>query len=146
MSRAANRKMFADVTRQQASRVVARSRGDLGIDMDHHQAVLVNSRKYYSALVAGIGAGKSYAGCIRAIQAAYGNVGGHRIKTPNLGMITAPTFPMLRDATLRTFEEIAGDLLINYNKSEHLATMSNGSEILFRSTHDYETLRGPNLS
>ena len=105
--------------------------------MDDHKQV---------AFVGGIGSGKTYAGCIRALRAAYGQVGHHAIPTPNLGAITAPTYPMLRDATLRVFEEVAGTAIENFARGEGLATMRNGSEIIFRSTENPDRLRGPSLS
>lgn len=102
---------------------------------------------HYSALVAGIGFGKSYVGCYRGLMASQGWIGDQKlIPTPNVGMITAPTYPMLRDATLRTFLEIAGGAVIDFNKSEMLATLVNGSQVLFRSADNPERLRGPNLS
>lgn len=61
-------------------------------------------------------------------------------------MVTAPTYPMLRDATLRTFLDVAGDFVRDFYKSEMMVTLVNGSEILFRSTDSPDRLRGPNLS
>lgn len=95
---------------------------------------------------AGIGSGKTIAGCYRALLAAYGEIGDQKIRTPNLGMITAPTYVMLRDATLRTFMELAEPFIKDFVKSEMKAVMHNGSEILFRSTSDPEKLRGPSIS
>jgi PBSX family phage terminase large subunit len=60
--------------------------------------------------------------------------------------VTAPTYPMLRDASIRTFFEIAGDLVTDWRKSENIAVLRNGSEILFRSADKPDTLRGPNLT
>lgn len=96
--------------------------------------------------VGGIGAGKTLAGSVRALLASQGQIGSHRIPTPNLGVVTAPTYPMLRDATVRTFIEVAGDLIAEHNKSEATMKMVNGSEILFRSTEHPERLRGPTIS
>lgn len=94
----------------------------------------------------GIGSGKSIAGAIRGLLASLGQVGNHRIPTPNLGIVTAPTYPMLKDASLRTFQEIAGDLVVDFNKNDMRATMINGSEILFRPASDPDRLRGPNAA
>ena len=58
------------------------------------------------------------------------------------GVVTAPTYTMLQDATLRTFFDIGGDLVTDYNKNEHRATMVNGSEVLFRSADNPDRLRG----
>lgn len=101
---------------------------------------------HFAALNGGIGSGKSIAGATRALYAALGSVGGQALQTPNVGVVTAPTYPMLRDASIRTFFEIAGDLVTNWNKSENHATLLNGSEVLFRTADDPDRLRGPNVS
>lgn len=110
------------------------------------QQQFVTSGTHHAAFVAGIGSGKSWAGAVRAMLASKGWIGGKRIKTPNLGVVTAPTYDMLRDATLRTFRDIAGDEIVEFNKNEMVATMRNGSEIIFRSTQHPERLRGPSVS
>lgn len=105
----------------------------------------VLAEEQYAAFVGGLGSGKSVGGCVRGLMAAGGQIGTRQIRTPNLGVITAPTYPMLRDATLRVFQEIAGDAIADFNKEEMRATLVNGSEILFRSTEHYERLRGPSI-
>lgn len=100
---------------------------------------------HHAGFVAGIGSGKTWAGAIRARRAALGWIGNTRIKTPNLGIITAPTYDMLRDSTLRTFQEVTEADIADFNKNEMLMTLRNGSEILFRSTHKPERLRGPSV-
>lgn len=64
------------------------------------------------------------------------------------GMVVAPTYPMLRDATLRTFLELArrGNVLAEFSRSEMTATLIDGKRVLFRSADDPDRLRGPNLS
>lgn len=112
-----------------------------------NQYDFVLAPEHFLAFVAGIGSGKSLAGSGRALAASQGYVGGAKVlQTPNLGMITAPTYPMLRDATLRAFMDLAGSAVADFNKSEMTATMVNGSEVLFRSADDPDRLRGPNLS
>lgn len=118
----------------------------LDLTVSPKQLDFITAEEHYAALVGGIGSGKTRGGCMRAVAASLGYVGGQRIQTPNLGIITAPTFPMLRNVTLRTFRSIAGDLVTDYNKNEGLMTLANGSEILFVSGHDPEHLRGPNIS
>lgn len=88
-------------------------------------------------MVGGIGSGKSYAGCVKALLRAS--------ERKTLGMVTAPTYGMLRDATLRTFMELARDFVTDFYKSEMLVTLVNGSEILFRSADNPDRLRGPSL-
>lgn len=106
----------------------------------------VMNEAHFSLANGGIGSGKSIGGAMRAILASMGQIGQTKIQTPNLGIVTAPTYPMLRDATLRTFEEYAGDLISKFNKSEMRATMLNGSEVLFRSADNPDRLRGANIT
>ncbi len=66
----------------------------------------------------------------------------------SFGVITAPSFPMLRDSTKRTFFELCPNELIVYrNDSENKVGLrtSTGeiSEIVFKSTSDPDSLRGP---
>lgn len=62
--------------------------------------------------------------------------------------VVSPTYPMLRDASLRSFKEAAikYGLLRKMNVSSMIATLENGAEVLFRSASDPDKLRGPNLS
>jgi phage terminase large subunit len=107
---------------------------------------LIDSRRFLS-FIGGVGSGKTFAGAGRAISAAAGNIGNTLIKAPNRGMITAPTYNVLRDATIPTFREFAGDLIAEMNYSPPInARLVNGSEIYFRSAHDMEHLRGPSIS
>jgi hypothetical protein len=89
-----------------------------------------------------IGSGKSQALCHEAIRLTYLNPG-------RLGLIGAPTYPMLRDATLATYGELlhASRIPYEYNKAENLLTMRDtGSRVLFRSLDEFERLRGTNLA
>jgi hypothetical protein len=89
-----------------------------------------------------IGSGKSQALCHEAIRMTYVNPG-------RLGLLGAPTFAMLRDATQAALLEVLDENRIEYdfNKAENLLTMKDtGSRILFRSLDDYERLRGTNLA
>lgn len=106
----------------------------------------VTAEEHFLALIGGIGSGKSLAGAARALGAAYGRIGTQRIQTPNLGLITAPTYRMLEDSTLRTFLEVAEGRVVDFIKSEMVAVLENGSEVLFRSVEDPERLRGPNVT
>jgi len=55
----------------------------------------------------------------------------------SLGVILAPTYPMLRDSTIRTFLEMCPfDMIEYYNKSEQHLKLKNGTEILFRPGND----------
>ncbi len=89
-----------------------------------------------------VGSGKSQALVQEAIRLSYMNPG-------RQGLIGAPTYPMLRDATLTSFLEVleSNDIPFTFNKAESVLTMrDSGSKILFRSLEDFERLRGTNLA
>jgi hypothetical protein len=89
-----------------------------------------------------IGSGKSAALCHEAIKLSYLNPG-------RTGLVGAPTYPMLRDATLMALTQILDANKIPYelNKSEFVLTMKDTrSKILLRSLDEYERLRGTNLA
>jgi len=94
------------------------------------------SERQYTGFIAGIGSGKTFVGSLKAI---------YESKPKTLGLIAAPTYGMLRDSTLRTFRELAGDAIVDFKMSVMTAYMRGGGEILFRSADDPEKLRGPNL-
>ncbi len=61
----------------------------------------------------------------------------------------APTYPMLRDATLSSFLEVlvTNGIRHELNKAELVLTMKDtGSRIYFRAVDDFERLRGTNLA
>jgi len=89
-----------------------------------------------------IGSGKSQALCQEALRLSRRNQG-------RLGLIGAPTYPMLRDATQSAlFEMLANDGVdYDYNKAENLLRIKeSGSRIIFRPVDDFERLRGTNLA
>src|SRR6266566_681426 len=89
-----------------------------------------------------IGSGKSQALCQEAIKLSYQNPG-------RLGLVGAPTYPMLRDATQAALLTVlnANDIPYDLNKAENSLTMKDtGSRILFRSVDEFERLRGTNLA
>ncbi|HLJ47568.1 MAG TPA: terminase family protein [Bryobacteraceae bacterium] len=89
-----------------------------------------------------VGCGKSQALCHEAIRLSYINRG-------RLGLIGAPTYPMLRDATLVSFIEVLArnEIPYEFNKAESVLTMrDSGSRILFRAVDEFERLRGTNLA
>jgi hypothetical protein len=80
--------------------------------------------------------------CQEAIRLSYLNPG-------RQGLIGAPTYPMLRDATLTSFLEVLNGNGIRHelNKSESVLLMKDtGSRIYFRAVDDFERLRGTNLA
>lgn len=89
-----------------------------------------------------IGSGKSQALCQEAIRLSYLNPG-------RGGLLGAPTYPMLRDATLASLLEILERNGIRHelNKSELVLVMKDtGSRVYLRSVDDFERLRGTNLA
>jgi PBSX family phage terminase large subunit len=52
---------------------------------------------------------------------------------------------MLRDATVRSFLDIAGDAVEQFNKAEMVVKIKHGGEILFRSADNPDRLRGPSI-
>lgn len=89
-----------------------------------------------------IGSGKSQALCQEALKLSYVNSG-------RMGLIGAPTYPMLRDATQTTLFEIleANKIAHEFNKAENTLTIKDtGSRILFRAVEEFERLRGTNLA
>src|SRR5436305_9994390 len=75
-----------------------------------------------------IGSGKSQALCQEAIRLSYVNKG-------RLGLLGAPTYPMLRDSTQAALLDVltANDIPFDLNKAENSLMMKDsGSRILFR--------------
>src|SRR5580693_6083787 len=100
-----------------------------------------DARDRFKGFSGPIGSGKSKALCHEALQLAYVNNG-------CMGVIGAPTYPMLRDATLSAFLEILADNDVPYkfNRSEYSLFLPEvNSTILFRSLDSYERIRGTNL-
>lgn len=89
-----------------------------------------------------IGSGKSQALCHEALKLAYLNPG-------RTGLIGAPTYPMLRDATQAALFEVMrqSGIPFEFNKAENQAVLTDTeSKILFRSLDEFERLRGTNLA
>jgi hypothetical protein len=89
-----------------------------------------------------IGSGKSQALCQEAIRLSYVNQG-------RMGLLGAPTYPMLRDATQAAlFEILDGNKIpFEHSKAENTLIMRDTrSKILFRSMDEFERLRGTNLA
>ena len=89
-----------------------------------------------------IGSGKSQALCQEAIRLSYLNPGRH-------GLLGAPTYPMLREATQTTLFEILDQegIPYDYSKAENALRMKDtNSRIIFRPVDDFERLRGTNLA
>jgi phage terminase large subunit len=106
------------------------------------QAQFHKSTARFKGYSGSIGSGKSQALCQEAIKLSYVNPG-------RAGLIGAPTYPMLRDATLTSLVRILEENELPYelNKSEFVIRMKDtGSKILLRSVDEFERLRGTNLA
>jgi len=89
-----------------------------------------------------IGSGKSQALCQEAIRLSYINQG-------RLGLLGAPTYPMLRDATMAALLEIleTNEIPYEHNKGDNMLIFKDtGSRVLFRPVDEFERLRGTNLA
>lgn len=98
-----------------------------------------HAKERFRGFVGGIGSGKTYVGAYDLLM---------RAKPGRLYMVSAPTYRILKDATFRTFRQIAEHLglFARYHKSDFLVELATGAQVIFRSCDDPEHLRGPNLS
>lgn len=110
---------------------------NLNIELYSHQSVFLRAPERFTMFVGGIGSGKTTAGAVKALVQSAARPG-------SLGVVVAPTYPMLRDSTLRTLQDILGKTILHYNKSDGELTLINGSQILLRSADKPDRLRGPN--
>ena len=110
----------------------------LALSLSDTQDAFVFDAHRYALFLGGIGAGKSHAGAVKALV--------QEIPRPNLGLVIAPTYPMLRDATWRTAQEVWAPVIRDVNRGEMRMALHSGAEVLFRSADDPQHLRGPNAS
>ena len=111
----------------------------LTLDLHAAQQDFLDSDALYRGFVGGRGAGKSWIGACDLLL---------RAQDDRLYGVYAPTYPMLRDSSWRSFLDLADrfKFLKKYNRTEMRATLGNGAEIIFRSVDDPQRARGPNLS
>lgn len=109
------------------------------IDLHLRQYEFRHSSALYRGYVGGRGSGKTFVGAYDLLR---------RAKPGRLYGVYAPSYPMMRDATQRTFLVQARRLafLRDFRKADGIAVLGNGAEVLFRSLDDPERARGPNLS
>jgi len=91
----------------------------------------------FRLFVGGVGSGKTRAGIVECF----------RQEPQSNGMVVAPTYTMLRDATLRTFLELAeeANILQSFKEGTMIAKLHGNRTVLFRSADDPNKLRGPNI-
>lgn len=111
----------------------------LRVDVHEAQQAFLDSEALYRGFVGGRGCGKSFVGALDLLL---------RAKDDRLYGVYAPTYPMLRDSSWRSFLDMAGQMrfIRKYNQTEMRVTLGNGAEVIFRSVDNPERARGPNLS
>jgi phage terminase large subunit len=102
-----------------------------------------NSDAKYRAFISGIGAGKTAVGLMCGINEA--------IRQPkSVGVIVAPTYPLIRDVLYPEMEKwVPWELIKDFSRHENILTFKNGSVIRFRSAENdrqIERLRGPSIT
>lgn len=107
--------------------------------LEPHQTAFVNSSARYLLNSGGVGSGKTYSIILRTLSI--------MTRFPGiLVLIGAQTYPSLRDTILREFLNITPEEIIRkYNKSTLHITLTNGSEVIFRSLEDEAKLKSLNL-
>jgi hypothetical protein len=113
---------------------------DVGIDLSATQRAFVEDEHRYALMLGGVGAGKSFAGAVKAL---------HRFAVsarPSLGIVVSPSYPMLRDATWRTALDVWAPLISKATENTMRISLTTGDEVLFRSSDDPDRLRGPNAA
>ena len=112
----------------------------VGIDLFPAQDDFVSDSHTFASFIGGVGSGKTQAGAVKSLI----YIGEH---PGSVGIVTAPTFQMLRDATVIKCQEVFPlELQADFNKSEMRMMLRNGSELWFRSTEEPEHLRGPSIA
>lgn len=103
-----------------------------------HKSVRQYDFTYFRA---GRNSGKTTAGAVQSIMESLVYQSGKR------GMIVAPTYDMVRDATMAEFFRwMPRHFIREHNKQHKQIILSNGSEIVYRSAEIPDNLRGPNRS
>lgn len=97
------------------------------------QIAFLLSRKRHRIFVGGVGAGKTYAGCLLLLSLPRGS----------RALVIAPTYRMLIDAIWNNLYYIANQVgIVEANKADMNMNLPNGVEVLFRSATHPERLRG----
>lgn len=112
--------------------------------LPHQYDLLEDTKTKIVGLISGYGGGKTYAACRKAIQLAHLNVG-------EVGIITEPTYPMLRDIFIPEMQMALQEWGIEYkfNKSNSIFTLLIGgveTKIICMSAENYERIVGINAA
>jgi predicted phage terminase large subunit-like protein len=99
------------------------------------QNAFLEASHRFRLFTGGVGSGKTFAGALATL----------RMPAGSRGMVVAPTYPMLKDASLKVWREMGDAVTVNLNRSEMTARLIDGTEVLFRSADKPDRLRGANL-
>lgn len=103
------------------------------------QREFLDSKATFRGYVGGRGSGKSWIGAYDMLTRAMAAPG-------RLFMVSSPTYTMLRDASARSFVELADRFGAVAHRNQFQVTLASGSQVLLRSADEPERMRGPNLS
>ncbi|MFQ5474163.1 MAG: hypothetical protein ACE5FA_14935, partial [Dehalococcoidia bacterium] len=112
-----------------------------------HQLKFHESRSHRKAAIGGLGMGKTAMGCMEAVYVSCI----YNASVPHVGIVGAPTYPMIRDVILPVFKEYWPRQLLRggswekaWAKSEKVLYLDTGSAIFFRSMdrENFERTRG----
>jgi phage terminase large subunit-like protein len=99
------------------------------------QRAFLTSTDQTRLFVGGLGSGKTFAGWVAALMLP---------PDAGLGLIMAPTYPMIRDVLIASLETHFRPFVADINKTEHRVTFVNGMTCLLRSATDPDKMRGIN--
>lgn len=111
--------------------------GIRGVKVLSHQKQFIDSNKASTGLVAGFGAGKSYAGTLKSII--------KKMQYPSVKVAYyLPTYPHIRDIAFEKFPEMCEELGLYYqlNKSDKELHIQNFGSIIFRNMSEPEYIIG----
>lgn len=115
---------------------------DIDYDPGPSQLRFHESAAKHKGFVGAVRSGKTTAICQEGLRCAFLN--------PGLsGVMAAPTYPMLRDVTRKTFLEIltTNNIRHQFHKADNqVQLLDTASLIMFRSMSDPDSLRGPTLA
>lgn len=101
------------------------------------QAEFWDLKDKFTGFFGGVGSGKTFAGALKVLM----------MPRNSVGMVVAPTFPMLKTATLETFLEVAepAGQVVSFNKADMVMTLTGNRKVFWRSADNPDRLRGPNI-
>ena len=99
------------------------------------QHAFLTSQAQTRLMVGGLGSGKTFAGWVAALSLP---------PDAGLGLIMAPTYPMIRDVLIASLMANFAPLVADLNRTEHRVTFVNGVSAIMRSATDPDKMRGVN--